>query len=81
MQVHLVYVPPPKELEKALAARFIMTMASSPPDKSTIKMFFYGQNVSELRSVVSFPVLRLFLFCVNNITWKQKSKFGIMLAN
>ena len=62
MQVHLAYVPPPKELEKALAARFIMTMASSPPDKSTIKMFFYGQNVSELRSVVSFPVQPLSCF-------------------
>jgi len=40
-------VPPPKELEKALATRFILTMASSPSDKSTIKFFLYAQNVSE----------------------------------
>lgn len=45
-QVRLDYMPPPKELEKALAAKFIMTMASSPPDQQVIKMFLYAQHVS-----------------------------------
>ena len=45
-EVKLDYMPPPREMEKALAARFIMTMASSPPDQQVIKMFFYAQHVS-----------------------------------
>ena len=45
-QVQLEYVPPIKEMEKALASRFIMTMASSPPDQPSIKTFFYAQHVS-----------------------------------
>ena len=44
-QVKLHYMPPTRELEKALAARFIMTMASSPPDQNVIRMFLYAQHV------------------------------------
>ena len=44
--MRLEYVPPPLELERAFAARFIMTMASSLPDKQVIKMFLYAQHVS-----------------------------------
>ena len=47
-QVRLGYVPPPKELEKALATRFIRTMASSAPDQPVIKFFLYAQHVSLL---------------------------------
>ena len=46
MQLQLEYVPPPKELEKALASRFIMTMAASSPDQPVIKLFLYAQHVS-----------------------------------
>jgi hypothetical protein len=38
-EVRLDYMPPTRELEKALAARFIMTMASTPLDQQVIKMF------------------------------------------
>ncbi len=41
------YVPPPVEMERTLAARFIFTMACSPPDQAVIKMFLYAQHVSE----------------------------------
>ena len=44
-QVKLEYMPPPKELERALSVRFIMTMASSPPNKQHVKIFFYAQHV------------------------------------
>ena len=74
MQVHLDYVPPPKELEKALAARFIMTMASSPPDKSTIKMFFYGQHVSEL-SLIPKPSL---VFVLTTLCGSGRVKLGVI---
>lgn len=45
IQVELDYVPPPKELERALASRFVMTMASSPPNQPAIRFFFYARHV------------------------------------
>lgn len=48
MQLQLQYVPPLKELERALASRFVMTMATSAPDQPVVKLFFYAQNVSTL---------------------------------
>ncbi len=44
-------VPSPKELERVLGVRFVMTMASSSHSESVIKYFFYGQNVRALASV------------------------------
>ena len=49
-QVKLEYVPPPMELVRTFAARFIFTMASSPPDQHVIKMFLYAQHVSNSSS-------------------------------
>lgn len=43
----LNYMPPPQEFKKILSARFILTMASSPPEQQKIKMFLYAQHVSE----------------------------------
>eukprot|EP00731_Ephydatia_muelleri_P035458 Em0126g1a len=35
-------------IEKALASRFVFTLASSPPDQPMLKSFVYSQNVSTL---------------------------------
>ena len=56
-RVKLEYMPPPKEVERALGARFIMTMASSPPNKQNIKMFLYAQHVSVDSACCSCNVL------------------------
>ena len=45
VKVRLNSLPPPKALEKALAARFILTMASSSPDQPDIHFFFFAQHV------------------------------------
>jgi AP-4 complex subunit beta-1 len=48
VRVQLNSLPPPKALEKALAARFIMTMASSSPDQPDIHFFFFAKHVSTM---------------------------------
>jgi AP-4 complex subunit beta-1 len=48
VKVRLSSVPPPKALEKALAARFIMTMASSSPDQPDLTFFFFAKHVSTM---------------------------------
>lgn len=48
VKVRLRCVPPPKALEKALAARFIMTMASSSPDQPNLQFFFFAKHVSRV---------------------------------
>eukprot|EP00731_Ephydatia_muelleri_P023360 Em0015g943a len=40
--------PQRHDMEKALASRFVFTLASSPPDQPMLKSFVYSQNVSTL---------------------------------
>jgi hypothetical protein len=48
VKVRLRSMPPPKALEKALAARFIMTMASSSQDQPDLQFFFFAKHVSTM---------------------------------
>ena len=45
VKVRLRSIPPPKALEKALAARFIKTMASSSQDQPDLQFFFFAKHV------------------------------------
>ena len=49
VQVQLESVPHPRDMETALASRFVFTLASSPPDQPMLKSFLYSQNVSGAR--------------------------------
>ena len=67
LQVHLSHVPSVEELKKTLASRFIMTMATSPPDQPVVKMFFYAQHV---RYIYELSIHLRSLIC--NIYYRSK---------
>ena len=58
VKVKLNSVPPPKALEKALAARFIMTMASSSPDQPDLQFFFFAKHVRREKTCYTTHSLR-----------------------
>ncbi|XP_064391971.1 uncharacterized protein LOC135339670 [Halichondria panicea] len=71
-ELTLDQVPHPKDMERVLAARFVMTMASSSNSEQVIKYFFYGQNVS---------TFDLFLMEVNVYTNPPSLKFNLKCDN
>ena len=52
VKVRLRSIPPPKALEKALAARFIKTMASSSQDQPDLQFFFFAKHVRKMETIM-----------------------------